>query len=480
MPYKHGAYGEIAPSQEKITTVQGTIPMYIGTAPIFRLESYQNSINNPLLIRSLEDAKEKLGYMDTDNFQHFTLSAAVFAHFKNRVEAIGPFVVVNVLNPEKHMTDGATASITLVNKVGYINDYAILDSISVDTFVKDEDFTVEYTDDGRVKFTAIDPAITTPVSVNYKKIDISKVTDDDVIGMYDPNTNSRSGIQCIETIYEELNIVPNILTAPGWNHKPIVEQALIAAAEKYDNHYDAIVITDIDESVATTVEGALQWKETNNYVAKKQKVCWPKGKVSGRILWMSIIAAVRMQQTDSANDGIPYETPSNKQIDIVTLVAGDKEIKLNSVQANKLNEKGITTALYNGGKWVLWGPHMANYDYSSTDKPDEIFDVNIRMSIYLSNDFQLRNANLVDSPIARNDVDGILNLEQMRLNSLVADGKLLYGAIEFIPTANLASDLIQGDFNFDTQVTNTPPGKSLTNRIQYTTKGISTLIEGGE
>lgn len=481
MTYRHGAYGEIVPSQEKTTSGQGTIPFYVGSAPIFRVQNYTDKINNPILIRSLEDAQAKLGYRDTDNFKNFTLSSVVYAHFRNKVEAIGPVVVVNVLDPKKHINEGLTASINLINKVGYIDDCVILDSIKISDFIKDTDFKVEYDVDGRVKLSIINPEITSPVTVEYKKIDTSSITEEDIIGTYDSNTDLRTGIQCIETIYEDLNIIPNVLAAPGWSQKTLVEQALVSAAEKYDEHYDAIVNADIDSYIAKTIDSALEWKKTNNYNSKLEKLCWPRAKIGDRDIWMSVIAAVRMQQTDTKNKGIPFESPSNKEIDINGLVVGENDrIKLNSVQGNKLNEKGITTALSRGGKWVLWGPHMANYDYISTDKPEDIFDVNTRMNIYLSNNFQVRNASLVDSPIARNDLDGILNSEQIRLDSLVSDGKLLYGKIEFISSSNQTSDLIQGNFKFDTQVTSTPPGKSLLNRIQYTSKGIDTLVGGEE
>lgn len=479
MPYKHGAYGEIVPRQEKIISGIGTIPFYVGTAPVFRMENYKENINTAILIRNLSDAQIKLGYSDNDDPDKFTLSGVVYAHFNNKISPIGPIVVVNVLDPDKHMTPDVTKEVTLINKVGYIKDDVILDSVTVENFLKGTDFKVEYTLDGQIKFTALNDSIISPITVKYHKIDISKILETDIVGTYDNSTDKRTGIQCIQSVYEDLNLVPNILSAPGWNHKPEVEQALVSAAKKFDGHYDAIVVTDIDSKTALTNEAALKWKEDNNFISNYEKLCWPRVKMGNKILWMSILAIVRMQQTDTSNAGVPYESPSNKQIDISGLIVGDNTvIKLNSAVANKLNEKGITTGLYNGGKWVLWGPHMANYDYLVTNKPEEVFDVNIRTNIYLSNDFQLRNAELVDKPIIRNDIDGIINTEQMRLNSLVADGKLLYGKVDFITTSNPISDLIQGDFTFDTNVTNTPPGKSLTNRIQYTSQGISALIGG--
>ncbi|HHW03411.1 MAG TPA: hypothetical protein GXX35_11505 [Thermoanaerobacterales bacterium] len=479
MPYKHGVYGEIIPSIEQITYGQGTIPVYIGTAPVHRLAEYSGAVNTPVLINSLDEAKTKLGYVENDDFDDFTLAAVVYGHFKNKIQPIGPFIFINVLDPATHKTTG-TASVTLVDGKGYIDDYVILNSISITGEVKGIDYTAEYTTDGRVLITDIGGGLVSPVTVSFDKVDLTAVQDSDIIGSYDPATGKRTGLSCVQTIYEELNIVPSILSAPGWNHKPAVETELVSACFKIGGHWDAICVTDIDPTNAKTIDAAINWKKTNNYTSNREKVCWPKVKVGDKTLWMSIMAIIRMQQTDYINDGVPYESPSNKQLDITGLVLGDgTEIKLNSEDGNKLNEKGITTAVYFGGKWVLWGPHMANYEYGVTTKPEEIFDVNIRTNLYLTNDFQVRNASLVDTPIARNDIDDILNTEQLRLNALISEGKLLYGTVEFRPESNPTSDLMQGDFVFDTMVTNTPPGKSLTTRVQYTSQGLNSLT-GGE
>lgn len=308
---------------------------------------------------------------------------------------------------------------------------------------------------------------------------IDDVDSVDIVGNYDAATEERTGIKVLDLVYEELNLVPSIISAPGFNHIPSVEVALKTACSNISGRWDTIYVTDIDSTTADTIAEAKTWKTTNGYNSKLNKTCWPRVKMGEKILWMSILAIVRTLQTDDDNDGIPYETPSNKQLDITGLIVGtDKALKLTITQGNSLNEDGITTSIYNGGRYVLWGPHMANYKYGTDIAAEDIFDVNIRMNLYLLNDFKVRYAYLVDSPIDRNDVDSILNTEQIKLNSLISDGKLLYGAITFNPKNNLTSDLVQGDFAFDTAVTNTPPGKSLTNRIQYTSTGLSTLVGG--
>ena len=82
---------------------------------------------------------------------------------------------------------------------------------------------------------------------------------------------------------------------------------------------------------------------------------------------------------------------------------------------------------------------------------------------------------MIDKPMTRNDVDALIVSEQTILNSYVTAGQLLYGEVSFNNKNNARSDMIQGDFTFDTLVTNTPPAKSITQRVKSTSKGIENL-----
>lgn len=473
MGYKHGIYGELVASGESITTTK-TVPVYVGTAPIHRVKT--RTINHPLLIRNLEEAQAKLGYRDNDDFDEFTLSAVVFAHFANKIKPIGPIVVI-VLDTTIGATQ-VTADIPIINGVGYIEDHALIDNIEIAGEVLGTDYNIKYNDSGKLQITG--DALVSPVQVTYKKVDPTAITKADVIGIYDESNEKRTGIKAIADVYEELNLVPAITAAPGFSQIKEVEQALVSSSSKITDRWEAVCYTDIDSNVATSRDEAIKWKNDNNYKSNSEKVCWPKVKVGDKELWMSIVAIVRKLQTDVANKDIPYESASNKPIDINGLVANGEKIKFSQEKANLLNEKGITTAIYSAGKYVLWGPHMANYDYIETTAPEQIFDVNIMMNKFLLNDFQLRNIELIDSPMTRHDIDALINSEQMILNAYVSAGELLYGEIKFIRDNNSRSDLIQGDFAFDTLVTNTPPAKSITQKLQYSSKGIDSLYGEGD
>lgn len=475
MGYKHGIYGELVGSGETITTTR-TVPVYIGTAPVHRSKKENRVINKPLLIRNTEQAQVKLGYRETDDFDKFTLSSVVYAHFANKYKPIGPIVVIAL--DTLTGAESVTKDLPIINGVGTITDYALIDSIVIQDKEIETDYKLKYDANGNL--LVLGDKLGESVSITYKKIDLKRITDSDVIGIYDEEDETRTGIQAVEDVYEDLNLVPAKIAAPGYSQHKEVEQALVKITSKITDRWEAICYTDIDSNEAYSREKAIEWKSKHAYNSNSEKVCWPKFTSGNKEIWGSVIAIVRSLQTDSEHGDIPYESASNKPIDIDGLVANGKKIKFSQEKANELNEKGITTAIYSAGKYVLWGPHMANYEYGVTTAPEEIFDVNIIMNKYLLNDFQLRNIDKIDKPMTRNDIDALINSEQMILNSYVAAGELLYGEISFDREDNARSDLIQGDFAFNTLVTNTPPAKSITQRVRPTTKGIDTLYSEEE
>lgn len=469
MSYQHGLYGSIIESSESINT-STSIPVYFGIAPMHRLEEKDRQINKPVLIRSKTEAARYLGFLESDDFKKFTLSAAVYAHFCNKILPIGPIVVVNVLNLKN--ATSTTEEIALVNGVAKIDKHVLIDSVTIQNYDIENDYELSYTAEGSLKIVFTNDAPPEKISITYKTIDPDIVTTQDIIGTYDKKLEIRSGIKSLEDVYEELNVIPTMLTAPGFNHQPDVRQALVSATKKIADKWEATAFTDIDSNTVDNIEDAIKWKKSKAYNSNEEKVFWPMGVMGEKEIWLSVIGIVAKMQTDYQNNNIPYQSPSNKKIDISGIVAKGKNLKFSQNRANDLNASGITTAIFNGGKYVLWGPHMANYEYGVTSKPEEIFDVNIFMQKYLLNDFQKRNGDEIDTAMNRHDVDRILNDEQDILSSYVSAGQLLYGTIAFKSEENAISDMINGDFKFNTLVTNTPLGKSLTQQVQYTSKGL--------
>jgi len=161
-----------------------------------------------------------------------------------------------------------------------------------------------------------------------------------------------------------------------------------------------------------------------------------------------------------------------------------KNMGFDQQTGNLLNEKGITTAVFWAGQWVLWGPHTAAYSFeeghdAASFDTRAIFDVNIRMLMYVTNRFQLDHGTSIDKPMTPADIETILNMEQEKLDALVSIGALIGNPVaRFLETDNPVSDMINGDFMWDIAVTNTPPFKSGTARVVYTDEGFAAFFGG--
>jgi phage tail sheath protein FI len=484
LPYKHGVSANIIPSQAAFPpSGVGTLPVYVGTAPINTLANPEAALNKVLLVNSLTEAKLAVGY--SDDWATFTLCEAIDAHFNNPLGNMGPIVLINVFDPAID-TKAGTANVAFVDKIGYIdNEKVLLDSVAIDTKILGTDYKVEYVVvDGKnqVKVTDLTvPGLASPAAVTFDEMDITTIVATDIIGTVDVD-GVRTGLQVVDFVYQDTGLIPTILAAPGWSEDPLVYTGLVSKCQAINSHWDAVCVVDIDSSStgAITVAEAKTWKTTNGYISKLSKVFWPMSKFATKLYHMSTLAVVMMMQTDFENDNIPNASPSNRQILATGAALADgTEIKFDEVQANDLNSVGITTIAFLGGLWRLWGPHMGNYTYASeaSIKPEDLFDCTVRMQGYLKNTFQANYLVNVDQPFNRRQIDQILDSAQLWLNSLVSSEVLLLGGIGFISQSNPIDQLAVGNFKFNVNYTSVPPGKSTEFEIQYDPTGLAALTE---
>ena len=488
MAFKHGIYGEhSAYSGKSLARAVGTIPAYIGTAPIHQVNvenaadfDYSAYINKPMLINSYADAKAKLGF--SEDFKSFTLMEAVYAHFMNGVKPIAPIIVVNMADPANVAAEATTETIALTGatgkKTGYIsNGKAKIESVVIASLTLGTDYTLEYVD-GKIKVTVTKASFTDgTVEVTYNTVDTS-----DAIITTTAFSNALDALDICEVVTGE---IPNILAAPYYSKiKDYHDLMLAKASNKIADKWYMIVVTDVRaDSTTNTMAKAISKKAETGYNSRLEKVCYPMVSYNGRIYHLSTMAVVDMQQVDTEADGVPYISPSNKAIYADAAVLEDgTQIYINETTANTANANGLTTTNIVRGEMRLWGGCNGNYNYvnESNIDPEDRQDASIRMFVYLLNKLQRDYIDNVDAPISRRDIDAILASVQQWLNSLANEGKLLYAEIKFVEDNNSVADMVSGDFTFDVATTTTPNAKSITFKLQYTTDGIATLTGGAE
>lgn len=485
MAYKHGAYGEITAS--KVTNAQQSdvVAAYIGTAPVNLIRGYAEAdlINMPIKVANMSDAQSKLGY--STDWDKFTLCEALAEHFDNTVGNVGPIYIINVLDPDTHKAaEKTTEELTFTNKRAEFESVdIILDTFAIADKVEGVDYSLEYNfAKGTVIVKLLTNDATTTLQCSYNTVDATAVEEADIIGQTTAD-GQYTGLHALKLLYQYHNAVLNLLAAPGWSQIPAIYRAMVSTVQQLNGHWDGFVNADIpladDKGSINTLEKAMAWKEANGYTSEYSKVYWPKVKDgSGRVFNLSTIGQATMLRVDLSNDSVPFESPSNKEIMATAQYFGadSKNKGFDQQTANNLNEKGITTAVFWGGKWVLWGPHTAAYSYNGSHDARATFDVNMRMMMHLTNGFQLRHGTKVDEPMTPQDRDTILNEEKQVLDTLCGIGALIGNpVVEFMETANPITNMVNGDFVWDFNATNTPPRKSMRGRVSYTDEGFKSF-----
>ena len=484
--YLYGAYGHLGETVAQSAVQAGTVPVYVGTAPINLVRDYKavKGVNSPLKLNNFVDAQRKLGI--SPDWARFTLCEAMTAHFNNPVGNIGPIYVINVLDPETHKkSTQSTKALTFVNgRAEFVSDTIILDTLAIVEKAEGVDYNLDYNyTNNKVILTSADPEqpMTGTVNVTFYEIDTEKIDAAAIIGGVTAN-GEYSGLGALKLLYQEQYQVCNLLAAPGWSHDPAVYNALISAAQKINGHWDAFVCADIplgdaESSKVDTIQKAIDWKKANGYTNERSKVCWPQGMDNaGQIFHLSTLAMVELMRADFTHDSVPMETCGNKEVQVIKQYFGadTKNQGFDQQDGNELTQNGIMTLIAWGGNWVLWGDHTAAYSYGADVDPRAIFDVSMRMLFYITNSFQREWSPKIDKPMTLQLKERILNREQEKLDALVARGALLgEPTILFLESENSTTDLMNGDFRWDIAATPTPPLKSATVYVAYTDAGFS-------
>ena len=503
MAYKHGTYGELTASKVKGTASADTVVVYVGTAPVNLVRGVETSelVNKPIKILNMIDAQGKVGY--SNDWNAFSLCEALAQHFDNTIGNVGPIYFINVLDPTRHRKETVTTVSVAFNagRGEFISDKIILDTIAIADKVEGVDFEVSYNyNSSKVVITSLNnnDRLTGNITVSFREVNPTAVTTADIIGQKTA-TGVYSGLAAIDLLYQKETVVANVVAAPGWSDIPAVYTAMVSAANKINGHWDALVVADIPlvkvvtatgnegetvEVPVDTIAKAIEWKAENGYTSEFSKVCWPMvTDGSGRKFHLSTVTAATMQRVDSEHGGVPFESPSNKQIMATGQFFGASSPNMGYDQstANGLNEKGITTAVYWGGQWVLWGAHTAAFIYNGNMDARAIFDASIRMLMHITNGFQLRNGTRIDAPMGISERDAIVNSEQEILDSYAGMGALLgQPSVLFVESENPQTNLVNGDFVWNISATPTPPFKSGTARVTYTDDGFEAYYGGEE
>lgn len=483
MAYEHGiSILENPTSIIAPITADSGVQVIVGTAPINLAKDMDAAVNKPVLIYDWKEAVEKLGY--SDDWESYTLCQSMDATF--RVFNVAPIILINVLDPKTHFEAVAETSIPVTDGAALIEDTeVILNTITVKdtttTYKKDEDYSVAFDSDGNVVIAIFEESVldaATTIQVAYNKLDPSKVTEAEIIGGYDVPTGTYEGLEVINQVYPRLNIVPGVILAPGWSHKPTVAAVIDAKTQAINTNFKAVNVLDIDSSEVNNYQDAPTWKSLNSYTSKFSIVCFPKVKIGKKEYWYSAIEAALMQYTDGLNDNVPYVSPSNKRLPITgTILADGTELFLEQSQGNFLNGSGIVTAINQNG-WRSWGNNTGAYP-STTDVKDRFIAIR-RMFNWWGNTFILTYFQKVDDPANYRLIESIVDSENIRGNGFQALGQIAGATIEFRREENPVTNILDGRIQFLQKVAFFTPGEHIVNVLEFDPTILTNSLTGGE
>lgn len=484
MSYQHGVRVLEQPTgvSTPITSTAG-LQVVFGTAPVNLADNPYGVTNKPVIAHTWSEAVSQLGY--SDNFKDYTLCQSMYASFK--LFGVAPVVFVNVLDPKTHKKTNPSATVDVINMEALVEqDGILLDTVTVKkdestTLTLDADYVLSFNDNGYMVVTLLasgSAADASNLTIESTSIDPSAVKSTDIIGA--TNGSEEKGLEVLRQVYPKFGLTPGLIIAPGWSHDPDVGVVLAAKCEEINGYFTCEGFVDIDSTSngCTQYTGAKEAKEEAGLSSRHVMALWPCVQVGSMTFWYSAIMAALTAYADANNDDVPSLSPSNELLGISgTVLADGTEVLLDQIQANTLNEFGITTAINVNG-WRSWGNNTAAYP-GITDPKDRWFCCR-RFFSWWGNSFIQTYFHKVDDPTNFRLIEDIVDSENIRGNAYVSAGKCAGASIEYNETENTVTDIMNGKVTFHQHLAPWTPAEDIVNIMEFDPNALRNALNGGE
>lgn len=426
-----------------------SIPFVVGTAPVNRAEKPVAAMR-PVLCTSWAEAVKQLGY--SDDWKRYTLCEAMYSHFK--LFGMQPVIFLNVLDPAAMRKDVEAAALAVSRHRAQIDAGAIPSSVTVkdgeDTLEAEVDYILLYEDEscavelleGGSHYEA------SMLTVSYAAADPEAVDEDDIV----------EGLDQVDRCMTVVGMTPDLILAPGWSHLTTVAAVMATKADNVSGLFGGKALVDIPcrEDGVTDYTGLSAWKNEKNLVDPNQIACWPLGTMGDRRFHLSVQLAGLMAEVDSGNKGIPYESPSNKNLKIDGCCLEDgTEVSLTWPQVNLIaGSWGVVTAVnFMDTGWVAKGNYTACYP-GNTDVKDQFIPVS-RMFDFIRNTLIRTFWPKLDKPMNTALVRSLVTTCNTWLNGLTGGGYLNGARVEVLADDNSVDKILDGIITL--RIYNAPP-----------------------
>lgn len=437
------------------------LPFVVGVAPL-HLADHPAAVGSPIMLTSWAEAVDQFGY--SSDWSKYGLCEVMYSHFKLFQKQ--PVIFVNLLDPETMKTAQTPQSTTVVNHKCDLGADVIASSVVVKASTSaetpldvNEDYSVYYDDIGNCIVEVLPGGSAysaTALVIGYDKVSTAAITTSYVAMAFE------KADLCIT----KFKVVPDIFLAPGYSDDSVVASAMVAKAGAVSGLFTAKALLDISTTSAATYSAAIEAKNNSGLTAPEAIYCWPCAAIGNLVFHLSTLEAGRMAATDGDNNGIPYESPSNKALPIDRLcLASGALVEQTLDQANALERVGIATALNFINGWVAWGNYTAAYP-SNTDVKDYFIPVS-RMFGWVGNTLILTFWSKLDAPMNRRRIHEIIDSANIWLNGLSQNEYLLGARVEMIDAENPLSALMSGIVKIHIYITPPAPMQEIDFVLEY-------------
>ena len=465
----HGVnVGEQATSVSTPIVAESGIAFVVGSAPV---QSAENPAKKgiPVLCTSWDEAVDKLGY--SDNWKKYSLCEFMYSHFK--LFGRQPVIFCNVLD---------TATVTEVPAADQaVTDHKVklpIEAVRSSVVAKTADGTELKLDTDYGMFTegeyVVIEFLSGGAAYEAETVNVAYST---ISGEVDA-ADVAEGFEAVELCLTLLGVTPDLFVAPGYSRDPAVAAVMATKAANTNGVFRGKALVDVDCTAdgATTYTDASAKKATDNLTDKDMVPCWPMLHLGDRIFHYSTQLAGLIAQVDGNNGGIPFESPSNKNLHCDGLCLADgTEVLLTHAQANQLNAAGITTAINFVNGWVAWGNYTGCYP-SNTDVKDYMLPVS-RMFDWVGNSLVKTFWSKLDQPMTRRLIDTVVDTANIWLNGLVGQQYLLGARVEMIEAEYPLEKLMAGIIKLHVYLTPPGPAQEIDFVLEYDAAYVSSALQ---
>ncbi len=453
---------------EKATSVQTPkvatvgIPFVVGTAPVQSAAKPAKS-NVPVLVTSWDEAVEKLGF--SYDWESYTLCEFMYSHLQ--LFGAQPVIFCNINDPASMKREEAAADYTVADHRVAVSVDAIADTIKVSVaegagetaatraLERDTDYSILYDRDDTDTYVCIVELLedgsaydAETVSVAYSAADPKTATVADVV----------DGVAQVDACLTAVGLVPDLIAAPGWSHNTVVAAVMATKAAAINGLFKGKAVIDADsgEDGVTEYSQLSGYKNKNNFVDVDQIMCWPMVQLGDYRFHLSTQLCGLMATVDAGNRGIPYESPSNKNLKMDACVLEDgTPVNLTWNQVDLIaGSWGVVTAVnFLDSGWVAKGNYTACYP-GNTDVKDQFIPVS-RMFDFIGNTLIRTFWSKLDKPMTPALRDSILQTCNIWLGGLTGGGYLYGARAEMLAEENPLTSLLDGIITL--HIYNAPP-----------------------